>query len=206
MGNDPDEKLAGVTDLALNLPLNERLVPTALDVGESSVVVQVKEFKEQTTAPFNEVRSRVATAIKTTAARKLAEQRANELLGAVKAAGADFAKESNARKATVLAATTISRAKADAASQGSMTSAVRSAVFALATPGIVDRVLSSNGSFTVVAVTHIRKPESATSKDVLAKYQEQAREENSRRSLESAVDILKASAELDIDQTLLINQ
>jgi hypothetical protein len=206
MGKDPEETLAGVTDLALNLPLSDRLLPTSLDVGDLAVIIQTKEFKEPTTAPLDEVKGQIATSLKNSAARKLAEQRANELLAAVKAAGADFKRESDIRKATALQPVAISRAKADAAPTSALPSALRTSVFATSSPAVLDRVFQNNGSYIVAAVTQIKKPDVPTAKDAMAKYREQASEGNSRRALESAVAFLKASAELDIDQTLLVNQ
>jgi hypothetical protein len=170
------------------------------------VIIQTKEFKEPTTAPLDEVKGQIATSLKNSAARKLAEQRANELLAAVKAAGADFKRESDIRKATALQPVAISRAKADAAPTSALPSALRTSVFATSSPAVLDRVFQNNGSYIVAAVTQIKKPDVPTAKDAMAKYREQASEGNSRRALESAVAFLKASAELDIDQTLLVNQ
>jgi peptidyl-prolyl cis-trans isomerase D len=206
MGKDPETALEGVTDLALNLPQTDRLLPTAFDVGATAVVVQVKEFKEPATAPFEEVKARIVTSLKTTAARKLAEQRANELLTAVKAAGANFKKEADTRKATVSGPIEISRAKGDADQATGLTPAIRSAVFAAKSPAVLDRVFPTSGGYSVAAVTQIKKPEASAMKESLATYEEQAREESSRQALESAVGLLKASADLDIDESLLVNQ
>jgi hypothetical protein len=58
----------------------------------------------------------------------------------------------------------------------------------------------------VAVVTQIKKPSNTSAKADRAKYKQQASREIETASRESVLDISKASAELDINEELLIRQ
>lgn len=203
---DPAPTLKGLTQQVLNAPAGDRLIPAVYDVGSLTVAVQVREYREPSTLPLEDVKQRIATTLKEAAAKKLTEQRAQELLTAVKANPANFRKEAESRKAKVSATIDISRARTSEKPTPEITPELRSAIVKVSSPSVLDATYSSVDGYTVAIVTQIKKPSGAAAKTDRAKYREQASTEMAASNLESVVDILKASADLDIDEQLLLHQ
>jgi hypothetical protein len=190
------------------LPTSERLAPAVIDSGDTSVAVQVKEFKEPTTASYEEVKARVLTAYKAREAKKLAETRAKELLEAAKKTPADFRKESEARKAILKGPFEISRAKPTAEGFAGMTPEMSKTILASTAANAAPTQYFVSGSQYVVAqVTDIKRPDpsSESAKQELAKYSEQAEAQSQKEAIESTVGILKSRASIDIDPAVLVN-
>lgn len=204
--SDPTTQLKGLTQQVLNASAGDRTTPAVYDVGPLTVAVQVRDFKEPSILPFEEVKQRISTILKTSAAKKLSEQRAQELLTAVKAAPAQFKKEAESRKAKVSAAIEISRANAREKSAPEITQALRNAVVNTLSPAVIDATYATTDGYTVAIVTNIKKPAGTSTAATRAKYREQASQDVSSTTRESVLDILKASADLDINQELLLQQ
>jgi hypothetical protein len=206
-GVDPEPRTKGLTDKILSLATADRLTPTAIDIDNLTVVVQAREFRDPTTPAFEEVKPRIVTTLKELAQKKLAEQRAKDLLAAAKANPQNFKKEAEARRAKVSGPVQISRAEAttqrDAAS---LPPAIRSASLRVSAPTVLDATYPSANGYTVAVVTDINKPKSPPSKSDIAKYREQGASEASSASIDAVLDAVKASAELDIDEQLLVAQ
>ena len=110
-GKDPSDSLSGLTEKVLALPAGQRLSVSLLEVGDSSALVQVKEFKDASLAPFSEVRARILEVLKAQEAQKLAETRAQELVTAAQAAPQAFAAEAKKLGAKVVNGVKVSRAQ-----------------------------------------------------------------------------------------------
>jgi peptidyl-prolyl cis-trans isomerase D len=206
--NDPSPAPRGLTQQVMMLPTSERLAPAVIDSGEISVAVQVKEFKEPTTASYEEVKDRVLAAYKSREAKKLAESKARELLDAVRKAPSDFKKESESRKATLKGPFEISRANPTAEGLPGMTAEMSKTILASTTLNAAPVQYFAAGSQYIIAqVTEIKKPDlsSSSSKQELLKYSDQAEEQSRKELLESILGILKSRSSIDIDPVVLVN-
>jgi peptidyl-prolyl cis-trans isomerase D len=205
---DPSPAPRGLTQQVMMLPTSERLAPAVIDSGDTSVAVQVKEFKEPTTAAFEEVKGRVLAAYKAGEAKKIAESKARELVDVAAKAPADFKKESEARKASVKGPFEIARAKPLAEGLPGMTAEMSKAILASTAPHSAPTQYFSAGSqYVVMQVTDIKKPNpsSESAKQELQKYSEQAEEQSRKEALESTVGILKSRSRIDVDPVVLVN-
>jgi peptidyl-prolyl cis-trans isomerase D len=206
--NDPSSAPRGLTQQVMMLPAAERLAPAVIDSGDTSVAVQIKEFKEPTTASYEEVKERVLTTYKSREAQKLAETKAKDLLEAAKKAPADFKKESEARKATFKGPFEISRAKPSTEGFAGMTPEMSKAILAsTAVKAAPTQYFVAGSQYVVTQVTEIKKPDptSESAKQELAKYSEQAQEQSRKEAIESTVGLLKSRASIDIDPAVLVN-
>ncbi len=206
--SDPSSAPAGLTRQVMILPTSERSVPAVIDSGDTSVVVQVKEFKDPTTAAYEEVKDRVLATFKAREAKKLAESKAMELLEVAKKSPADFKKESETRLATFKGPFEISRAKPSPEGFTGMTPEMSKAILSsTATNAAPTRYFSAGSQYIVVQVTEIKKPDPASpsAKQELLKYSEQTQQQSRREAYESAVDILKSRASIEIDPVVLTN-
>jgi Lhr-like helicase len=141
-------------------------------------------------------------------AKKLAETKAKELLEVAKKSPSDFKKESEARKASFKGPFEISRAKPAAESFAGMTPEMSKVILASTAPNAAPTQYFVIGSQYVVAqVTDIKRPDltSASAKQELVKYSEQAEDQSRKEALESTVGILKSRAQIDIDPVVLTN-
>lgn len=205
-GSDPTPTLKGLTQQILNASAADRSTPATYDVGTLTVAAQVRDFKEPSVQPFEQVKQKIAGIIKKDAAKKLAEQRAQELLTAVKGNASQFKKEAESRKAKMSAAFDISRAGSKEKEVADISPALRNAILKTSSPMVVDGTYPSADGYAVAVVTQIKKPSNTAAKAERAKYKQQASRDIATTSRESVLDVLKASAELDINEELLIRQ
>ncbi|MEN9844923.1 MAG: hypothetical protein RIS36_70 [Pseudomonadota bacterium] len=201
-GRDPQPSLSGLTQNVFLLPISERLQPNLIELGDLAVLVQVKEFKEPTTPPFEEVRERVLTAVRSEEARTIAETKANEILRAAQANPAAFTLESQARAAKVVGPFEVSREGASSDTFPTMTSQMRSAILAVEKPRqMIDRVFPGAAEFTLLKVEEVKLPNIADPKNVaeLTKYRSQASQEVANNMITSTLELLKSRSEIQID-------
>ena len=199
---DPHPTLSGLTQNVFMLPTSERLQPNLIELGDTTVLVQVKEFKEPTTPPFEEVKARVLSAVKSEEARKVAETKANEILKAAHANPAAFTSEAQARTAKLVGPFEISRAESSSDTFPTMTSQMRSAILAVVKPQhVVDRVFPGATEFTLLKVEEVNAPNIADPKNVaeLTKYRSQASQEVANNMITSTLELLKSRSEIEID-------
>jgi parvulin-like peptidyl-prolyl isomerase len=178
-------------------------------MGDTTVIVQVAEFKEPSTPPFEEVKERVLTAVRAEEARKFAEAKANDLLKAAQANPAAFASEAQTRAAKLVGPFEISLEEPGADKFPSMTSQMRSAVFSSDKPQhVVDRVFPTAKEFTLLKVEEIKAPNLADPKNVaeLAKYRAQASQQVANNTITSTLELLKSRSEIEIDPSLIAAQ
>lgn len=207
-GQDPDPLLRGLTQQAMQLPAAERLIATVIDAGEASVALQIREFKEPTTPPYEEVREKVLAAYKKDEAKNLATTSARELLEAVQKDPAALESLAKARGFTVAPTFSISRATPTSSDFPGLSPDMRNDVFAVKTaPAALPRFYVTSAGLAVAAVSKIDRPDPKAAKGVeaLAKYKEQAADESSRNAMATTLALLKSQATIDIDKSLLLD-
>jgi len=203
---DPESSVEGLTRQVFILPTSERALPSVVELGDSSVIVQVKEFKEPTLPVFDAVKERVTTAYKSQEAKRVAAAKGAELLAAAQANGTDLAKEATSRGATVVGPLTISREKSSVDKLPSLSAEMRNAIFgAPKADTVLGKVFASNGADVVIKVTAITPPNMADPAvaSSLAKYKEQATQEVAQSVTGSTLAMLKARADIEVDPSLL---
>ena len=206
---DPEVTLVGLTQNVFMLPTSDRLKPSLIELGELSVLVQVKEFKEPTTPPFEAVKDKVLAAVKAEEARKIADTKANELLKAAQSNPVAFATEAQARGAKIVGPFEISREESTSDKFPSMTQQMRTAVLNSDKPNqIVGQVFSTPKDFTLLKVEEVKAPTTADPKNVaeLNKYRTQATQELANNMINSTLELLKSRSKIDIDPTLMTAQ
>ncbi len=197
---NPAPNLSGLTRQVLQLPVAERLLPAVLDVGESSVLVKVTEYQDTSTAPFADVKEKIASRMKLEAAKKLAEQRAQELLGAAKSTAVrDLQKIAAEKKVTVAGPFEITRANPGSAKFDSLTGEMRDDILNTTTPNtLLEKLYKGSKGLVVLQITSISKPAETSSADQ-RKFQNQASQELARAMVESVLAQAKAKAQSSID-------
>ena len=206
---DPEVTLVGLTQNVFMLPTSDRLKPSLIELGEISVLVQVKEFKDPTTPPFEEVKDKVLAAVKAEEARKIAETKANELLKVAQSNPAAFASEAQIRSAKLVGPFEISREEATSDKFPSMTQQMRAAVLSSDKPNqVVGQVFSAPKEFTLLKVEEIKAPASADPKNAseLAKYKTQANQELANNMVTSTLELLKGRSKIELDPALMAAQ
>ena len=206
---DPEPSLSGLTQNIFMIPTSERLQPTLIELGDTTVLIQVKEFKEPTTPPFEQVKEQVITAVRAGEARKLAETKANEILKAAQANPATFASEAQTRAAKVTGPFEISREESASDKFPTMTSQMRTAVLSTEKPQqVVGQVFPGAKEFTLLKVEEIKAPNLADPKSVaeLAKYRAQASQQVANNTITSTLELLKSRSQIEIDPSLLAAQ
>ncbi len=206
---DPQPALAGLTRNIFMLPTSERLKPTQIELGDTTVLVQVVEFKEPTTPPLEEVKTQVLTGVKADEARKLAETKANEILKAAQANPTTFASEAQARHAKVVGPFEVSREEGASEKFPTMTSQMRAAVLSTDKPQqVISRVFPGAKELTLLKVEEIKAPNLAYPKNVaeLTKYRSQASQQVANNMITSTLELLKSRSEIEINPSLIAGQ
>jgi peptidyl-prolyl cis-trans isomerase D len=206
-GQDPDPLLRGLTQQAMQIPAAERLIATIVDAGDTSVALQIREFKEPTTPPFEEVREKVLAAYTRDEAMKLATTAVRELLEAVQKDPAGLERIAQERGYAVTPAFTISRAQPSSEVFPTLSPDMRNDVFASkVAPFALPKFYTTGSGFAVAAVQKIERPDPKAVKgaEALGKYQQQAGQESARETVESTLALLKSRATIDIDKSLLL--
>jgi peptidyl-prolyl cis-trans isomerase D len=206
---DPEPTLSGLTQNIFMLPTSERLQPNLIELGDTSVLVQVTEFKEPSTPPFEEVKDKVVNAMKVEEARKLAEAKADEILKAAQANPAVFTSEAQARGVKVVGPFEISREESASDKFPALSSQMRAAVLATEKPQqVVERAFPSAKEITVLKVEGITAPNMADPKNIaeLAKYRSQASQQVANNMITSTLELLKSRSQIEIDPSLIAAQ
>lgn len=206
-GQDPDPLLKGLTQQALMIPASERLIATVVDLGESTVALQIRDFEEPTTPGFDEIKEKLRQAWKREQANKLVEAKAQELVAQASKDPASFAALAKAATATVTSEFTISPAAPTTSALTTMSPEMREAIFASrAVPRVLDKPYRSANTLVVGAVVKVTEPDSksAVASEVLDKYRREAAEQSTQQSIASSITILKTRAKLDVASDLLV--
>jgi len=209
-GQDPDPMLQGLTQRALQLPASDRLIATTIDVGDTTVALQIKEFKEPSVQPFEVVRARVLSAYNQREARKLAEQAAKEFADIVKKDPSALASDAATKGYRVIPSFDISRAKPSNPALAGVSPDFTSEAFNSAkAPRALSKPFQVPEGLVVAAVTKVTQPDpqSTTAQETLKEYRENAAESSAQRLVRATVTQLKANAKVvDVDPSLLVNR
>jgi peptidyl-prolyl cis-trans isomerase D len=206
---DPEPTLVGLTQNVFMLPTSERLQPNLIDLGDATVLVQVQEFKEPSTPPFEEVKDKVVASVRAQEARKLAETKANEILKAAQADPATFTSDAQARGAKVVGPFEISREESSSDKLPTMTSQMRTAVLSSEKPQqVIGQVFPAAKEFTLLKVEEIKAPNLTDPKNVaeLTKYRAQASQQVANNMITSTLELLKSRSQIEIDPSLIAAQ
>jgi peptidyl-prolyl cis-trans isomerase D len=203
---DPEPLLKGLTQKALQLPPAERLIATSVDIGDTSVVLQVKEFKEPSIQPLAEVADSVLAAYRRSEALKLAEKQAKDILDITQKDPASFEATAKSRGLTVKGPFDISRAKPSSPAFTELSGDVSNETFSSTlAPRVLGKPFKLDSGYMVVAVKNISKPDSKTpaALEQLKKYRDEATQRQAQEAVSSTVAMLKLRSNVDIDERLL---
>lgn len=204
-GQDPDPLLQGLTKRALQIPPSERLIATMFDVGETTVALRIKEFKEPFIQPFEAVKDKVLQGYKNDQASVLAEKRARELLESIAKDPTSLVSVATAKKYKVAGPFDITRAKPSNPTFSELPADLaRDAVASNSSPRILSRAYKGNAGYTVGVVSKVTPPDlsSAASIKALDEYRETASASSEQQSMQSVISLLKAKSDIDVDPSL----
>lgn len=203
---DPEPLLKGLTEKALQLPSAERLIATTVDIGDASVALQVKEFKEPSIQPLTEVKESVIAAYRKNEGLVLAQKQAKEILEIVQKDPASFEATAKSRGLTVKGPFSISRANPSSQAFPELSGEMSNDVFSSAdAPRVLGRPFKVDTGYLIVAVTNIAKadPKAPAALDQLKKYRDEATQRQAQEAITSTVAMLKLRSTVDIDESLL---
>jgi peptidyl-prolyl cis-trans isomerase D len=205
-GDTPDPLLRELTQRAMTIPAAERLVATVIDVGDTSVALQIREFKEPTTQTFEQARDKVLAAYKKDEARKQGEKTGQEILQIAQGDPTKLEREATSRGFTLSAPFTISRASPSNSAFSGMTQEMLTDVFSSSkAPRALSKAYRSPQGISVAVVRKVTIPEisSAVKGAALDKYRTAAGQQNMQETLAITLALLKSRSTIDIDQQLL---
>jgi peptidyl-prolyl cis-trans isomerase D len=203
---DPDPLLRGLTQKALQIPASDRLIATTTDIGDSTVAIQIKEFKEPSIQPFEAVKEKVIQAYKREQATKLAQQQAQEFLEVVKKDPNSLTTVANAKGYKVIGPFDISRANPSNATAPGMPPALSTAAFSSPnTPRALESVYQTTDAYVVAVVTKVTKPDltTASAREAIKKFQQNADASSNQQTIRSVLALLKSRSEIDVDRSLV---
>jgi PPIC-type PPIASE domain len=201
---DPVPSLTGLTTKVLQLPLAERLLPSVLEVGSTTVMVKGKEFFDPSPAPFNDVKPKVIDALKSTAAKTLAEAKAKELLEVAKSAPTtDLKTAATAKGLTYVGPFKFTRSNPAVADFKEFSADIRDALLSSDSVGILPSTFSSGDTFVVVYRNGVTIPADSPSGEKFKKYEDEAFQASRRRIAEEMISLLKSKAEINFEPGLL---
>jgi hypothetical protein len=190
----------------MTIPAAERLVATVIDVGDTSVALQIREFKEPTTQTFEQARDKVLAAYKKDEARKQGEKTGQEILQIAQGDPTKLEREATSRGFTLSAPFTISRASPSNSAFSGMTQEMLTDVFSSSkAPRALSKAYRSPQGISVAVVRKVTIPEisSAVKGAALDKYRTAAGQQNMQETLAITLALLKSRSTIDIDQQLL---
>ncbi len=206
-GQDPDPLLKGLTQQALMIPASERLIATVVDLGDSTVALQIRDFKEPSTPPFTEVKDRVRQAWKKDEAAKLLEAKAQELLAQASKNPTSFVTLAKGANAKISDSFDISPAAPTTTALTAMSPEMREAIFASrVSPRVLSKPYRAPNGLVLGAVTKVTEPDatSTVAAEVLDKYRREAVEQTTQQAVGSSIAILKTRSKLDVASDLLV--
>lgn len=195
-GADPAPELRGVTDYALTANAESKLL---FEVGDNSVLIQVKEVLPETQPAFKDVAEKVFQDYQKAESIKLTRTKADELLQKSSAEGADF----NALiKAYGAEPKNTENQKMSSRADLLKNPDIHKAVFAAKVPTLLSKVFEEGGKFYVIKITNIKPPEEKIITEKLDSYKERTKNEQVSLALNALIRKLKAQAKIEISPTL----
>jgi len=203
---DPEPSLTGLTQNVFRLPTSERLQPALIELGDSTVLVQVTEFKEPSTPTYEEVESKVKAAFLAEESSRAAATRADDLLKAAQANPANFDGDARTRSARVVGPFEISREAPSPEQFPSLTSQMRAGILSAdKANSIVGRVYSGKGEFTILKVVDVKVPNLSDSSTMseLSKLKAQASQDLAQNFVTSTLEALKVNSSITVDPSVM---
>ncbi len=193
--------LQGLTRRVLNSAGMERQL---IELGDLIVLAEVIEHREAAVPEFSEIKEKVLSDFKTTAAVRLANEKANNLLKeAIEAGGLKVLPESDWAQISSLTQVTPSTR----IQEGPLAdAAIRQAVFSRLSPGIIPQTFEIDGKLYLAEVGGLDSPDVIDSLPELADYRREEAIESAQTILTSLINSLKVRSKIDVDPTLLISE
>jgi peptidyl-prolyl cis-trans isomerase D len=206
---DPDPALKGLTQNVFMTPTSERLTPALIELGDTSVIVQIVEFKEPSTPLYEEIKGKLASGFLAQESSRLARAKAEELLKAALNNPASFSSEANSRSAKMVGPFSLSREEPTSDKFPALTADMRKAILsAESADKVIGRVFSSPTEHTILKVVEIKAPSLSdpSFKEKASEYRSQAAQELTQKSMGSMLAMLKERATIEINPSIVTNQ
>lgn len=207
-GTDPEPALKGLTQNVFMTPTSERLKPSLVELGETTVVVQVVDFKEPSTPLYEEIKGKLAAGYIAQEASKLARAKAEELLKAALNNPASFSSEAPTRSAKLVGPFSVSREEPTSEKFPSLTAEMRKAILSTESPEkVVGRVFSSPTEHTILKIVEIAPPNLSdpSFKEKASEYRSQAAQELTQKSMGAMLALLKERSSIEINPNVTTN-
>jgi hypothetical protein len=195
-----------LTQKALQIPAAERLIASVIDVGEATVALQVKEFKEPSIPPFEAVKDAVTQGYVKEQSLVLAEAKARELLESATKDVASITSLASAKGYTLTGPFDISRAKpSNPAAPSIPRDLIDDALKARSAPMTLSKLYKTPEGFLVASISKIIRPDvtAAAAVEKIKEYRETATESAKQQTLRSILSLLKTRSKIDVDPSLL---
>lgn len=199
---DPEPALKGLTRHLLE---SGNTVPDSVatfDSGDKTVVIKVVQFKPSETAPLDQVRAKVVTALKGQAAKKLARESIDNALAELKNnGGADFEKVAAKYKFKASKPEVLTENRANLSQ---LSPEMKDAIFATNKDGtVLPRTFSQGENLSIGIVTRIKAPEIKADDSKLTEAIKSQGQAVANEMIESVVARLKAGTNINVDQSLV---
>jgi len=208
-GKDPSPSLAGLSAKVLDLSSSDRAGLSLVEAGDTSVIVQVKEYKEPSVAPFAEVRPKILEAVKAQEAQGAAEKLSQQILAAVQGNPASFEAEAKKLGAEIVGPVELSRANPKSSELQDLPNQAFNAIFATeAAPSVLQQAYQTESGYVALSVVSVKKPDPTRKRTAaeVAKFRAEAKQQAVRDAMESALTVLKTSSVIDVDPALQLKQ
>lgn len=198
---DPTPQTKGMTSQVLQMVHEPRQL---VDLGERFALVEVVDHQERRVPPLEEIRDRIAAAVRENEADKKAESRANELLEKIRAEGTTLGAAGRAFAIPVSREVGITK---DSGGEGVLKDAeLREQLIRAGTEGAtLSKPVKSSGSWVVAQIAAVLEPtpEELQKKRISVKSELKAQEGSI--VLSSVLNTIKARAETDVDASIYAN-
>lgn len=199
---DPENSLRGLTDKVMNFPDETKQM---VDIGDKTVLVAVKQYRDQEVPPLDQVRAKVLQDWKKEQARLAAKGAAQTFVKSVEAAAADASLKSvaEANKLTAKESKDMSIAGRSRMSPFNNAELVAELFNFDVVGKKPNEVFEVDGKFIVARTTSAVKPEQSAVDAKITEYRQRGADSFLQTSLSAMVTTLKARSAIDIAPGLL---
>lgn len=199
-GTDPKPELKDLTRSVLAAVDSPRQI---VDVGASTVLVEVLKFEEARIPSFTEAKDKVKRDYQAKQSSVLAREAAEKIIEQL-AADPDKSLPSLAKAEKYKIETQKGLSRANQQMTPPFTSLdAQEAVFQATDPATKpNKVVSANGKYYLIDVISITPPDQKKINEKFEEYRNQAAADSANSLIRATLDRLKATTELDIDQTI----
>lgn len=200
---DPDDSLRGLTAKVINFPDDKRQI---IDVGDKTVLVSIKQYRDQEVPPLEQVKAQVLENYKKREAKRLAQKAAQDL--AKLAFDKKDQKLQDLAKSAKLEAKNIADLKrANATSHPPFADdALQKAVFGSQAPRRFEANFSAAGKYYVVEVAAVKSPALEVADAKLQEVRKRESEELAQGLILATNSALKARATIDVAPGLVSDE